>query len=101
MIRELVSDLYDSSRGRGRPSKPPRPHSLGAVSTIQYRQVEIPAGMIDLGLGQPDPTVFPLAILARAASTCLAPGAEQHPRAALARQVRAGAVHWINLPNRT
>lgn len=46
------------------------------MSTIQYRQVEIPAGMIDLGLGQPDPTVFPLAILARAASTCLAPGAE-------------------------
>jgi DNA-binding transcriptional MocR family regulator len=45
------------------------------VSTIRYRQVETPAGMIDLGLGQPDDSVFPRAIFARAAERMLAAGA--------------------------
>ena len=50
--------------------------SVGPMSTIQFRQVEVPAGTIDLGLGQPDESVFPRALLERAARRRLAAGAD-------------------------
>jgi 2-aminoadipate transaminase len=39
-----------------------------AASTIRYQQVEIPEGMIDLGLGQPQNELLPLDHVRRAAS---------------------------------
>ncbi|MCI0424546.1 MAG: PLP-dependent aminotransferase family protein [Actinobacteria bacterium] len=42
------------------------------MTTIQYRQVEVPEGVIDLGVGQPDASVFPAALLGRAAAACYA-----------------------------
>lgn len=44
------------------------------MSTLRFRQTEIPEGVIDLGLGQPDDTVFPRAIFQRAAARVLTDG---------------------------
>jgi DNA-binding transcriptional MocR family regulator len=43
------------------------------VSTLHYRQFEVPDGVIDLGLGQPDASVYPVAQM-RAAALALAGG---------------------------
>lgn len=66
------------------------------LNPIQTSQLIIPAGMIDLGVGQPSPSLLPLALMARASadrlgsgeSSLLAYGAEQgdgHFRTALAQ----------------
>jgi 2-aminoadipate transaminase len=66
------------------------------MTTASSSQKEIPAGMIDLGIGQPSPRLLPAEALARAAADCshrpdrmlLAYGAEQgdvHFRTALSR----------------
>lgn len=44
--------------------------TLAALTTIQDRQFLIPEGMIDLGLGQPDPSVYPVDVLRAAAASC-------------------------------
>lgn len=44
------------------------------MSTLHFRQFEVPEGTIDLGLGQPDPSVYPHEILRTAAAEVLAPG---------------------------
>lgn len=44
------------------------------MSTLQYRQFEVPDGVIDLGLGQPDASVFPVAIIREAAAAVLGRG---------------------------
>lgn len=46
------------------------------MSTLHFRQFEVPEGTIDLGLGQPDPSVYPRELLRRAAAEVLAPGRE-------------------------
>lgn len=42
------------------------------MSTLHFRQFEVPEGTIDLGLGQPDPSVYPRELLRRAAAEVLA-----------------------------
>lgn len=44
------------------------------MSTLHFRQFEVPEGTIDLGLGQPDPGVYPHELLRRAAADVLADG---------------------------
>ena len=66
------------------------------MSAVQIAQLNIPPGMIDLGVGQPSPTMLPLAAIKTAAEhrlnhdglSYLAYGAEQgdgHFRVALAQ----------------
>ncbi len=40
------------------------------MSTIQFRQVSVPEGIIDLGVGQPEESVFPTSRFAQAAAVC-------------------------------
>ncbi|MFZ9629570.1 MAG: PLP-dependent aminotransferase family protein, partial [Ilumatobacteraceae bacterium] len=44
------------------------------MSTLHFRQFEVPEGFIDLGLGQPDPAMYPRELLRVAADDVLAPG---------------------------
>lgn len=44
------------------------------MSTLHFRQFEVPEGFIDLGLGQPDPVLYPRDLLRVAADDVLAPG---------------------------
>ena len=44
------------------------------MSTLHFRQFEVPEGVIDLGLGQPDPVLYPRELLRLAADDVLAPG---------------------------
>lgn len=48
------------------------------MSTLHFRQFEVPEGTIDLGLGQPDPSVYPHELLRVAAAEVLADGRDPH-----------------------
>ncbi|MGI8517635.1 MAG: PLP-dependent aminotransferase family protein [Acidimicrobiia bacterium] len=43
-------------------------------STLQFRQVKVPPGVIDLGIGQPDDSVLPVELMGRAAAAAFATG---------------------------
>lgn len=61
--------------GTGDAASAPVP-SVGTMTTLRLRQFEIPDGVIDLGLGQPDPSVYPVALMREAAATVL--GGDDH-----------------------
>ncbi len=44
------------------------------MSTLRTTQVDVPEGVIDLGVGQPDRSVYPVEIFKRAASVCFGDG---------------------------
>ncbi len=50
--------------------------SVAMMTTIQFRQIVVPEGVIDLGVGQPHRSTSPTEILRRAAATCLVEGAD-------------------------
>ncbi len=48
---------------------------MAAMTTLRMAQVEVPEGVIDLGVGQPDDSVYPVAAFRRAAERVFAEGA--------------------------